>query len=96
MAYAMYYKASGTGREPKCPDFEYDFNKAVQERITARVSSGRVLTVSQVIESALVTQISAFSFNIKSVEPVDQIHLKSLEGKLSEKWTAQLSGTYIF
>ena len=95
MAYAVYYKTEGTGREPKCPDYEYLFNKAIQSRITVKASNGRILTVSHAIESALLAKVSAFNFNIKSDEPVTKDHLKNIETQLSEKWTAQLSGMCI-
>ena len=93
MAYAMYYKPKGQGIEPRCPDFETFFSKAIQSRITAKASNGQVITVSYAIESALVTESSAFSFNIQLTEPIAKSHIGSLEEQLSEKWTAQLSGT---
>ena len=95
MAYAVYYKTAGTGREPKCPDYEYLFNKAIQSRITVKASNGRILTVCYATESALHTKVSAFNFNIKSDEPVTKDHLKSIGMQFSEKWTAQLSGMCI-
>ena len=92
MAYAMHYKATGKGIEPKCPDYEILFSKAIQSKITARTSDGQVITVLYAIESALVTESSAFSFSIKITEPVVQNHIDSLETQLSRKWTDQLSG----
>ena len=92
MAYAMYYKANGRGIEPRCPDYETLFSKAIQSRITAKASNGQVITVSYAIESALVTESAAFSFDIQLTEPISQSHISILQKQLSEKWTAQLSG----
>ena len=90
--YTLYYKTSGTGSVPECPDFESDFLSILQAAITVRTSSGALLSVSLATEGDLLVRSSAFNLYLQSSAPIPSGDIVTIQTTIAGQWQTVTSG----
>ncbi len=92
IVYALYYKTSGTGSAPECPDFESDFLSSLQAAITLRTSTGGLLSVSLATEADLLVRSSTFNLHLQSSAPIPYGDIAVIQTAIPEQWQTATSG----